>query len=118
MQTHRIHRDRGGDRAHLFGGDFHHFAADLLVFRAGIVIAALAAYAMWKLALVALRTFSLRLGLQEIVSATAAAAALGMTSFWIRHGFLSFLKCCPTRIANRFAAIACFAIPVNPAVGT
>src|SRR5687767_7384654 len=62
--------------------DFHHFAA--------FVMAAFSAGSMRELALVAIRAFRKRGAREVVVCAAGSGAALGMASFWIRHGSLPY----------------------------
>jgi hypothetical protein len=65
--------------------DFDHFAAGLAV------LAALRANTMRQLRLKAVGAIGEAGDAQGVVSATRGGAALGVTSFWIRHGFRSVL---------------------------
>lgn len=65
--------------------DFNHFAAGLAV------LATLGANTMGQLRLKAMGTIVTARDAQGVVSAARGGAALGVTSFWIRHGFRSVL---------------------------
>lgn len=65
--------------------DFDYFAAGLAVF------AAFRANTMGQLRLKAMGTIGKARDAQGVVSAARRGAALGVTSFWIRHGFGSVL---------------------------